>query len=301
MAFLRIVFGVVVSAVLGLAQNAAPLQFEVASVKAAPSGGGRGGMRGGPGTSDPERMTIESMPLRRILMTAYGVEIDQISGPAWIDSEKYSVSAKIPPGTTEEQFQTMLQNLLIQRLKLVLHHEIRSFSGYELVVAKGGPKLIPAASRDPNDTAPDHPISDVPTPTKMEMDKEGCPVARPGVSSGMGRFGPGVTCSRFTNTSMPEFAKSLEPFVSMEEGSLFGAGAAHVIDRTGLEGNFDITLKFHVSMRFPGQAAQTEPDMGDGPTLYQALEQQLGLKLQKAKPQMDVIIIDQGDRVPVEN
>jgi uncharacterized protein (TIGR03435 family) len=74
-----------------------------------------------------------------------------------------------------------------------------------------------------------------------------------------------------------------------------------VIDRTGLEGNFDITLKFHVVMRFPGQAAQTEPDMGDGPTLYTALEQQLGLKLQKAKPQMDVIVIDQGDKVPAEN
>ena len=255
-------------------------------------------MRGGPGTSDPERLTIESMTLHRILMMAFDVETDQISGPAWIDSEKYTISAKIPPGATHEQFQTMLQNLLIERLKLALHHETKNFSGYELVIAKAGVKLTRAASRDPNDTEPDHPA--IGTPMNMELEKEGCPIARPGISSGMGRFGPGATCSRFTNSSMPEFAKSLEAFVSMEDGT-FGTGGTHIIDRTGLEGNFDITLKFHMVVRFPNQPSPAEPDMSDGPTLYQALEQQLGLKLQKAKPQMDAIVIDQGDRVPAEN
>ncbi len=298
MGFLRIAFALAVSAALASAQTAAPLQFEVTSVKAAPSGCSRGGMRGGPGTSDRERIAIVSLPLRRILMTAYGVEPDQISGPAWIDSEKYSISAKIPTGATHEQFQTMFQNLLIERFKLVLHHETKNFSGYELVVAKSGAKLTPAAARDPNDTEPDRP--DVGTPAHMELDREGCPVARPGVSSGGGSWGPGVTCSRFMDSSMPDFAKLLESFVAMEQGT-FGTGGSHVIDRTGLEGNFDITLKFHVAVRFPGQAAQTEPDLADGPTLYQALEQQLGLKLQKAKPQMDVIVIDQGDKVPAEN
>jgi len=299
MAFLRIAFGLAIATVLASAQTIIPLQFEVASVKATSTGSGRGGMRGGPGTSDPERITIESLPLRRILIAAYGVETDQIAGPGWIDTERYSISAKIPVGTTHEQFQTMLQNLLIERLKLVLHHETKNFSGYELVVAKTGPKLTPAAARDPNDTAPDHPEAG--TPAHMDLDKEGCPVVRPGVSSGMGSWGPGPTCSRFANTSMPEFARTLEGFISMEEGS-FGTGErSHVLDRTGLDGNFDITLKFHVIVRFPNQPPTTEPDIGDGPTLYQALEQQLGLKLQKAKPQMDLIVIDQGNKVPAEN
>jgi uncharacterized protein (TIGR03435 family) len=104
---------------------------------------------------------------------------------------------------------------------------------------------------------------------------------------------------------MAEFAKSLQGLVAMEEGS-FGTGSGpHVIDRTGLDGNFDITLKFHVVIRFPGRPALQgqagEPDIDDGLTLFNALEQQVGLKLQKAKPQMDIIVIDQGDKVPVEN
>ncbi len=78
---------------------APPLRFEVASVKpvAASSGGpGANIMRGGPGTSDPERITFISVTLKRLLMAAYGVEPDQVAGPGWLDSESYAIAAKVP-------------------------------------------------------------------------------------------------------------------------------------------------------------------------------------------------------------
>ncbi len=280
---------------IGFAWSEQLSEFEVASVKPAAAGRGRGGLTGGPGSTDPERINAESIDLKRLLMKAYGLEADQISGPGWIDSEKYAIAAKVPPGTTEEQFRIMLRNLLIQRFKMTLHHEPKELSVYDLIVAKGGPKLKPAAAKDPNDTDSDQPRVG---PASMTLDKEGCPVVRPGVMSGSGKFGPGITCSRFNNTSMAELIPSLEAFVGMGDGS-FGTGAVHVIDKTGLDGAFDITLKLHVTMRFPGQPAN--PDDAEGPDIFAALEQQLGLKLQKTKATLDRIVIDSANKIPIEN
>ena len=280
-----------------------PPEFEVASVKPAAAGRGRGGLTGGPGSSDPERISAESIDLKRLLMKAYGVEMDQISGPGWIDSEKYAIAAKIPPGTTEDQFRVMLQNLLTERFKLALHHEPKELSVYELIVVKAGTKLTPAKSKDPTDTDSDQPPAG--THANMTLDKEGCPVVRAGVKSGSGRFGPGVSCSRFNNSSMPELAKTLEAFIGMEDGS-FGTGTVHVIDKTDLAGNFDITLKFHLMPKFPGQAAHppdeaSDPDGMEGAGIFTALEQQLGLRLQRTKETLDRIVIDSADRVPTAN
>lgn len=128
------------------------LQFEVASVRVSgpvPQGTPlRGGMaRGGPSTSDPERITYERALFRQLLMDAYGVQRDQIKGPEWATADVnergalFDISAKVPPGTTKAQAATMLQNLLAERFQLTLHHETAQFSGFTLVVAKGGSKL----------------------------------------------------------------------------------------------------------------------------------------------------------------
>ena len=275
--------------------------FEVASVKASPPGGSTRFI-GGPGTADPERIAYENVTLKRLLMKAYGLEIDQISGPGFIDSDKFSIAAKVPTGTTPEQLQGMLQNLLIERFQLTLHHDPKELPIYELTIAKGGPKLTPAASADPNYVSPER--SSEPVAASMVLDKEGCPVVQRGVSSGSGRFGPGISCSRFNNTSIPGLVTTLENFISMEDGT-FGTGAVHVIDKTELAGEYDITLKFHLMPRFPGQVSTpgqaTDPDGVDGPTIFTALEQQLGLKLTKTKATLDRIVIDHAERVPVDN
>jgi len=214
-----------------------------------------------------------------------------------MDSEKYTIIAKLPVETTPAQFQVMLQDLLAERFKLTLHHELKEFSVYELTIAKGGPKLTPAAAKDPNDTEPDHPPQG--TPASMVQDKEGCPVTRPGVQSGSGTFGPGVNCTRFSKTSVTEMANLFENFLAMEDGTFGTPGKTHIIDKTGLTGDFDVTLKFHLIVRFPGQPPN--PDDMEGPTLATALEQQLGLKLQKTKATLDVIVIDHADKVPTDN
>jgi uncharacterized protein (TIGR03435 family) len=101
-------------------------------------------MRGGPGTADPERMTWSGATLQALLISAYGVKTDQISGPGWLESERYDVEAKVPPGSTRPQSILMLQNLLADRFRLTLHKDTKEFSVYELTVAKDGPKLKPS-------------------------------------------------------------------------------------------------------------------------------------------------------------
>ncbi len=165
------------AAVIGTAADNA--KFDVASVKRAappPAGAGvRDGARGGPGTSDPSQITYISLRLKDLLLTAYGVKNYQISGPDWLDTERYDIAAKIPPGTTKEQFALMLQNLLAERFKLTLHHTTKDLPLYELVVAKNGPKLKPWMD-DPSSPPPSPPAPGAPPP----MGKDGSPRVQPG-------------------------------------------------------------------------------------------------------------------------
>src|ERR1035441_3491634 len=158
-------------------QNAGTrLEFEVASVKPAPTlvDGVDYSTRGGPGTNDPGLFTCPRDSLFGLLMKAYGVGMDQILGPDWIQAERYSnmysVVAKIPPGATENQFRLMLQNLLAERFHLTLHHETREFQVYSLLVAEGGQKMKPS-SPDANAKA---------GPDQFRLDSKGFPLLRSG-------------------------------------------------------------------------------------------------------------------------
>jgi len=130
--------------VLSFAQTSPPEHFEVASVKRLVQQG-MGRYYGGPGSNDPERVTYESATLELLIREAYQLASYQLSGPSWLRSEFYTVNAKEPPGTTLEQFRHMLANLLAERFGLVTHRVMKDLAGYEIVVAKGGPKLTPAA------------------------------------------------------------------------------------------------------------------------------------------------------------
>jgi uncharacterized protein (TIGR03435 family) len=133
-------------------------KFEVASVKVAgPDVKPPYSITGGPGTNDPGRFHASRINMSTLLVQAFGVSLDQISGPArlrdFTADTYYSVDAVIPPGTTKEQYQKMMQNLLIERFHLVFHIEKRDFPGYELVVDKGGPRfkeVTPTPDAQPN-------------------------------------------------------------------------------------------------------------------------------------------------------
>ena len=271
--------------------NPAPA-FEVASVKIAGPSDQKTLklMHGGPGTSDPTRFTYTRANLASLLMRAYGSRMDQISGPDWIKDftdarTMYAITAVVPPNTSREQFNLMLQNLLAERFHLAVRHEVKEFPGYELVVADGGPKL---------------------TECIPEADKNGCPSLPFGgsmttaLSSRMGTWG---TISQRFIMSMPEFAEALGPAINESNGMEAGAMVPRVSDKTGLSGTHDFKLNFTGLIVMPGMTpSPATGELGDGPSLSSSLEKQLGLKLVKTKNvPVDILIVDRADKVPTEN
>src|SRR5580698_11160711 len=119
--------------------------FEVASVKPSrPPGQDRGTSRqahGGPGSPDPGAIAYTNMDLLGLVTMAYKVGPYQVVGPDWLNSTRFDITAKLPPETTVAQFRAMLQNLLADRFKLAVHRDQKQVQGFDLTVAKGGPKL----------------------------------------------------------------------------------------------------------------------------------------------------------------
>jgi len=288
------------------AQNEPKLSFEVATVKPAPplNGGPVAiGMRGGPGTNDPGRVTYNGVPLILLLQNAYGVKRYQISGPSWLDTERFDIVAKVPDGATKEQFNIMLQNLLVERFGIAFHRETKEFPLYELSVAKNGPKLKPAAPAPAG-------VSETATGEKQgppPIGKDGIPQLPAGRPNAIMMMRPGQM--RIVATMQP--LQRLADMLGNQLGS-------PVIDKTGLRGNYDFKLEFAVE---PGQGLPGLPpppppppggdagpakggfasDPSDAPSLFNAVQEQLGLKLEKRKGPLEVLVIDHAEKTPSEN
>jgi uncharacterized protein (TIGR03435 family) len=272
-----------------------PPRFEVASVKPAGHEEGRSVARGGPGTGDPTRITEEQASLLSLIHRAYSpagydvphrLDWDQISGPAWLGSRRYSVDAKIPPETTKEQLQLMWQALLAERFHLMVHFTNRDFTVYELSVARNGPKLRK-------------------TGEGPERQEPGFPVLAPGARRGMSIVPPRNVRYTFRDYPMAEFIQLLAWPLS-EEGAQVYQGAftvGRVVDKTGLDGRYDFTFEFAGRMTVGGAYPAPLPDgeTDTAPTLFDALQRQLGLKLERGKAKLDVLVVDRVDRVPTEN
>jgi uncharacterized protein (TIGR03435 family) len=133
------------------AQAGDSLTFEVASVKpSAPIEPGQPlfvGCKGGPGSKqDPGRWTCQNMTVTNMISMAWNLKRYQMTeqGTNVFVNARFDIAAKLPEGATAEQFRIMQQNMLKERFKLAIHFDKKEMSGYELVVAKGGPKLKPA-------------------------------------------------------------------------------------------------------------------------------------------------------------
>jgi uncharacterized protein (TIGR03435 family) len=264
--------------------------FEVASVR--PSGpqstgpaGARQWKNGGAGTNDPERLTYTLMPFRYLLMDSYGVQLDQIAGPAWIE-ERYDIAAKVPRGATRAEQDLMLRGLLIERFHLSVRMEAREMPGYVLTVAKGGPKLKESVV-DP-DVKPLK-LADC----RTSPDKDGVPQLPAGCR------GPIIVRPRDSGkTYVVARQAPIARFVGALIPSL-NAGEQRIDDKTGLTGNYDFRLGFSQTGLSAKASAGQEPS--DLPDLFSALEKQLGLKLEKTKLSINMLIVDHGDKVPAEN
>jgi len=272
--------------VFGLAQAQSPAPtFEVVSIK--PNKGGPGIMiRIPPGG----RFDATNITTKLLIQEAYGVKESQISGaPAWIDSEHYDIQAKTDDSYAdaerklgrEEQIahhRQLLQSLLADRFKLTLHHEAKEMPILALVVAKNGPKLHEVPAPPPPDEAPPKP----PTP--------GGPPPRGGIwMRDRGKIeGAGIQLSALANV------------LSMQLGRI-------VLDKTGLKGYYEFTLKWTpeegegpMFKGAGGPPGDTAPSESAGPTIFTAVQEQLGLKLESQKGPVDTLVIDHIER-PSEN
>jgi uncharacterized protein (TIGR03435 family) len=144
--------------VSGFSQSISKPQFEVASVRlvataesrAVPQPSG-GWMATGLGTMHeaPDRITYQGVTLKAMLMKAYGLKPYQISGPAWIENERYDVAATIPEAASSKEIPEMLRNLLLERFCITAHFEMKEQRVYLLHVEKGGPKLKASSDYHP--------------------------------------------------------------------------------------------------------------------------------------------------------
>jgi len=221
-------------------------------------------MRGGPGTSDPGQITFANVTLTNVLLRAYDVKAYQLIGPEWLSSERYEFIATIPPGTTKEAFNLMLQNLLAERFHLAAHRETKELQGYELARGKSGPKLKPSTEDGPD-------VQPVEAP---KTDANGFPqLSAPGLVMMEGLRGEAVV-SLLTARAQP--LSALTETLSKEF-------RLPIADKTGLTGKFDFTLEF--APQVPGALPIDSPEES-APNLIHAVPQQLGLRL---------------DRIPTQN
>jgi uncharacterized protein (TIGR03435 family) len=274
----------------GLPQEVAA-SFEVILIKPTtpPLDGGRRGnfVRGGPGSADPGRVVGENQSLGLILLRAFRIAEYQLSGPSWLYSERYDFVAKAPVGATRDQIPMMLRQMLTDRFKLVAHQENREISTFELVIAKGGPKLS-VSERDP--PALSEPSANAAQDLRgsPRVDPEGFPVPPPGHRETMtlmtgGR--PHMIAFRWSMSHIIEFLSS-----QIERP---------VADATGLKGEYDFKLTWS-NNNGPG-GVSINPSEKDGPTLFDAVQSQLGLKLLQKKGNVDVLVIDHIEKTPTPN
>jgi len=263
-------------------QTAAPV-FEVASVKPATPLGPRGlqsNRRGGPGSVDPGMYTCENCPVFWVLSEAYDLQPWEYVGPEWVHSVRFDFAAKVPPGTSKEAFQTMLQNLLVDRFRLAAHREKKEMTVYEMTVARNGPKL--------RESGPPEAREDDGATGKLRRDAEGFPILGKGTTMAVV---PGHARIRSDN-------QPLEWFVHMLSAQLQGP----VIDSTGLKAKYDFVLSW-------AWEENNEPGAGSGaaapdpyrPALMSAVQSQLGLRLQQRKGQAGVLVVERMEKVPTAN
>jgi uncharacterized protein (TIGR03435 family) len=306
-----IIFGIVFFGAC-LTLSAEEPTFDAASVKlAGPEVQQPYTITGGPGTNDPSRFRAPHIALFNLLARAFGVSTDQIVGPAWIRDlasvNNFTVVATMPPDTTKEQFERMLQNLLVERFHLAFRHEMRDFPGYELVVDKGGPKFKEVTPT--KDAAPN-----LGTTVIIGSGNAGGPDDFPNLPGPrtMSQVRGGLTRTKYQERSIAEFVSNLGFIIGSAQGKsvLDGYPQPRVIDKTGLAGKYTFILEFYnasnanLAARVAAQTgkaplvAASDPDEG-GPTIFNAVQKQLGLRLNKiADVPTDTIVVENLDKLP---
>ena len=269
-------------------QNAKLVNFDAASVKPAPAlavGGGDGKTvatktgrdsikpSGGPGTNDPGRIHYPSSTLKDLLAAAYDVQDSQITGPGWLDTERFSVEATMPSDTTMDRFRAMLQNLLVERFKITVHRETRELPNYSLRVGKNGPKMngsVPVMVKSSGGV----PLSELHS------------IVHASVMLTPPHLGFRWIASQAT---MQNLAKNLTDELHLP-----------VTDATALNGKYNFTLNFSRETLRAVPPADAEAETESLPDIFSALKS-IGLRVEETKVPLLVIVVDHAERTPIEN
>ena len=263
-------------------QSQAPASpaFEVASIKKDTEGVLR---MGGP---DVSRYTATNVTTRMLIQFAYDIKDFQYAGgPSWVESEKFDVDAKVEDSFAEQlrklpqiqqqrQMRLMLQGLLADRFALRISRGTKEMQIFALVVANGRAKLTPVAPADPETSAP-----------FPGLPSAGQPTLAPGGTEISLLPGNKVALAG-ENASISELASMLAAMLGQQ-----------VVDQTGLKGTYDFAVSY---TRDPGLEGGLPPSVNETPSsadrtgasLFTALQEQLGLKLESTRGPVDTITID---------
>ena len=272
-------------------QTSGKTEFEVASIKTnAPQTGfhvAADAASGGPGTADPGTFRCSRCSLATLIVKAFNLQPYQFPGRTSLTDNTYDIMAKVPAGATEEEFSIMLQTLLKDRFGLTWHFQEKKMKGYHLTVSKNGAKLKEStgASLPP-------------------ANWHGSGAAESHNHSGVVAFGTSASF-RAANQTTADLARVLSDQTGLP-----------VDDETGLSGKYDISLRWsgaaaahagnHSDGGYAGHgghdAGAAAADDPSGPTLFDAIQQQLGLKLVPAEQAVArLFIIDHVAQRPTEN
>jgi len=284
---LVVVTAVAVSAPPLLAQTRP--QFEVASVKPSADQLQSGTAAIGVHISGSQ-VRIAFTSLKDVIVYAYGVLPAQVTGPDWMATERFDISAKLPDGSSAAQAREMMQSLLADRFELKVHHESRELPVFALVAAKGRFTLTPRADAG----APPSDATNV--------------VAGGSANGAAVDLGDGASFSLANNQvvatklTMPLLANVLTRFMDRP-----------VLDQTAIPGAFDFTLtltpdEYNITLlRTAANAGVTLPpqamralDYASGNPLGPSLEK-IGLSLDSRRAPLDVIVVDSVRKTPTED
>ena len=265
----------------------APLEFDVVSVKRNATNTFASGP---PPNAASGQFTMTNVPLQSVVLAGYPLQTipAQVIGlPDWATADRYDVVAKGKPGATQDERQQMWRAFLADRLKLQVHYEMRERAGYNLVFARAdkrlGPQLQPSTLNCTQLPAPNFDANTAESAEAMAMTR--CNVMIIASPTGEGVYSGATTVATLIRT------------LSGRAGRLLVDRP--IVDRTGLEGNYAVRLKF-TSDSPPMSSTLGTPPPQDGPSIFTAIQEQLGLKLESMTFQGQVLVIDHIER-PTEN
>jgi uncharacterized protein (TIGR03435 family) len=278
------------------------------------------------------RVTLGFVSLRDLITIAYEIKPDQFVGPDWMAMQRYDISATMPEGATDKQIPAMLKALLTERFNVKVHRETKEQNVYALTEAKGGHKMKPAAPAAPAPVADptaepappakgetvigtgDQQIRFTQNPNRAAAASGGTLATMNSAATGNVKIsmvgGPtdGIMKLDMERMTIPTLIQQLTPMLDLP-----------IVDQTGLTGAYQVTLQLSLADLMqtvakaaavtgipmpalpppPGAAAGGAAEPA-GQSIFASV-QQLGLKLDKQKADVEKLIVDSADKAPTEN